>query len=93
MKNIFKSILALACCGAIFASCEQEVPETKMSADLTSIEVEAQNPESVAVTLTTDASWILICPDWVTPSATYGTGDSIISFSFVFSFFEGLIKK
>ena len=27
MKNIFKSILALACCGAIFASCEQEVPE------------------------------------------------------------------
>ena len=82
MKNIFKSILALACCGAIFASCEQEVPETKMSADLTSIEVEAQNPESVAVTLTTDASWILICPDWVTPSATYGTGDSIISFTF-----------
>lgn len=82
MKNIFKSILALACCGAIFASCEQEVPETEMSVDLTSIEVEAQNPESVAVTLTTNASWILTCPEWVTPSATYGSGDSILSFQF-----------
>ena len=56
MKNILKSILALACCGAIFASCEQEVPETEMSVDLTSIEVEAQNPESVAVTLSDDSA-------------------------------------
>ena len=51
-----------------------------MSADLTSIEVEAQNPEEVAVTLMTNATWILTCPDWVTPSATYGSGDSIITF-------------
>lgn len=82
MKNIFKSILALVCCGAIFASCEQEVPETEMSVDLTSIDVEAQNPESVAVSLTTDANWILTCSEWITPSATYGSGDSIISFQF-----------
>ena len=82
MKNIFKSILALVCCGAIFASCEQEVPETEMYTDLTSIEVEAQNPESVAITLTTNANWILTCPEWVTPSATFGSGDSIISFEF-----------
>ena len=51
-----------------------------MSVDLTSIEVEAQNPEEVAVTLMTNATWILTCPDWVTPSATYGSGDSIITF-------------
>ena len=82
MKKIFKSIVAILCCGAVFASCEQEAPEVNMSVDLPSIDVEAQNPESVAVTLTTDANWILTCPDWVTPSATYGSGDSIISFQF-----------
>ena len=82
MKKIFKSIVAILCCGALFASCEQEAPEVNMSVDLPSIDVEAQNPESVAVTLTTDANWILTCPDWVTPSATYGSGDSIISFQF-----------
>ena len=81
MKNIFKSILALVCCGAFLASCEQEVPETEMSVDLTSIDAEAQNPEEVAVTLTTNATWILTCPEWVTPSATYGTGDAILTFA------------
>ena len=81
MKNIFKSILALVCCGAFLASCEQEVPETEMSVDLTSITAEAQNPEEVAVTLTTNASWLLTCPDWVTPSKTYGVGDAILTFA------------
>lgn len=80
MKKIFKSFITLLCCGAIFASCEQEVPDTKMSVDLSSIEAEAQNPEEVAVTLTTNASWILTCPEWVTPSATYGSGDAILTF-------------
>ena len=81
MKNIFKSILALVCCGAFLASCEQEVPETEMSVDLTSITATAQNPEEVAVTLTTNASWLLVCPDWVTPSQTYGVGDAILTFN------------
>ena len=46
MKNIFKSILALMCCGAICASCnKQEAQAPEMSADLTSIEVEAHNPD------------------------------------------------
>ncbi len=82
MKKIFKSIVAVLCCGALFASCEQEAPEVNMSVDLASIDVEAQNPEPVAVALTTDATWILTCPDWITPSVTYGTGNSIISFQF-----------
>ena len=81
MKNIFKSILALVCCGAFLASCEQEVPETEMSVDLTSITAEAQNPEAVSVTLTTNASWLLTCPDWVTASKTYGVGDAILTFN------------
>lgn len=81
MKNIFKSILALVCCGAFFASCEQEVPETELSVDLTSITAEAQNPEPVSVTLTTNASWLLTCPDWVTASQTYGAGDAILTFT------------
>lgn len=81
MKNIFKSILALVCCGAFLVSCEQEVPETEMSVDLTSISAAAQNPEEVAVTLTTNASWLLVCPDWITPSQTYGVGDAILTFT------------
>ena len=81
MKNIFKSILALVCCGAFLASCQQEVPETEMSVDLTSITAVAQNPEEVAVTLLTNASWVLTCPNWITPSQTYGVGDAILIFN------------
>ena len=81
MKQIFKSIVALLCCGAIFASCEQEAPKAEMSADLTSIEVEAQNPEEVAVTLKANTSWLLTTPKWVTASATYGSGDAILIFT------------
>ena len=81
MKQIFKSIVALLCCGAIFASCEQEAPKAEMSADLTSIEVEAQNPEEVAVTLTANTSWLLTTPKWVSASATYGTGNTILIFT------------
>ena len=81
MKQIFKSIVALLCCGAMFASCEQEVPKAEMSADLTSIEVEAQNPEEVAVTLKANTSWLLTTPKWVTASATYGSGDAILIFT------------
>lgn len=81
MKQIFKSIVALLCCGAIFASCEQEAPKAEMSADLTSIEVEAQNPEEVAVTLTANTSWLLTTPKWVSASATYGNGNTILIFT------------
>lgn len=81
MKQIFKSIVALLCCGAIFASCEQESPKAEMSADLTSIEVEAQNPEEVAVTLTANTSWLLTTPKWVSASATYGNGNTILIFT------------
>ena len=81
MKQIFKSIVALLCCGAMFASCEQEVPKAEMSADLTSIEVDAQNPEEVAVTLKANTSWLLTTPKWVTASATYGSGDAILIFT------------
>lgn len=81
MKQIFKSIVALLCCGAIFASCEQEAPKAEMSADLTSIEVEAQNPEEVAVTLTANTSWLLTTPKWVSASATYGSGNTILIFT------------
>ena len=60
MKKIFKSIVALLCCGAIFASCEQEVPEVNMSVDITSIEAEAQNPEDVAVYKIEDGRLIML---------------------------------
>lgn len=82
MKQIFKSIVALLCCGAMFASCEQAVPKVELTADLTSIEVEAQNPEEVAVTLTANTSWLLTTPKWVNASVTYGSGNTIVIFSF-----------
>lgn len=82
MKKIFKSIVAILCCGALFASCQKEAPEVNMSVDVASIEVEAQNPAEAAVTLTTNVTWILTCPEWVTPSAKYGSGDAIITFTF-----------
>lgn len=53
----------------------------EMSADLTSIEVEAQNPEEVAVTLTANTSWLLTTPKWVSASATYGNGNTILIFT------------
>lgn len=53
-----------------------------MTADLTSIEVEAQNPAEVSVTLTANSSWLLTAPKWVTPSATYGSGNTILTFAF-----------
>lgn len=81
MKQIFKSIVALLCCGALFASCEQVAPQVELSADLTSIEVEAQNPEEVAVTLKANTSWLLTTPKWVSASATYGSGDAILTFA------------
>ena len=60
MKKIFKSLVALLCCGAVFASCQKDAaPEVNMEVDVTSIEAEAQNPEEAAVTLTTNVSWIL----------------------------------
>jgi hypothetical protein len=62
MKKIFRSIVALLCCGAIFASCEQEVAPVELSADLTSIEVEAQNPAEVSVNLSANTSWLLTTP-------------------------------
>lgn len=52
-----------------------------MEVDVTSIEAVAQNPADAAVTLTTNVTWILTCPDWVTPSATFGNGDAILTFA------------
>lgn len=52
-----------------------------MEVDVTSIEAEAQNPAEVAVTLTTNVNWILTCPEWVTPSAKFGSGDAILTFA------------
>ena len=82
MKKIFKSIVALLCCGVVLASCEQEVAPVELSADLTSIEVEAQNPAEVSVNLSANTSWLLTAPKWVTPSATYGSGNTILTFAF-----------
>ncbi len=84
MKNIFKLLMTILCCFAIAISCNKnEVPKSEMSVDLTAInEVSAQNPADISVTLTTNTNWIVTTPNWVTPSATFGSGDAILTFSF-----------
>lgn len=84
MKNIFKSLMTILCCSVLVFSCKKnEAPKNVMTADLTVIsDVSAQNPADVSVTLTTNTNWIVTTPNWVTPSATFGSGDAILTFSF-----------
>lgn len=84
MKNTIKSLAALLLCGTALLSCKKDDADNgKLEVDLTSIsEVAAQNPADVSVALTSNVNWILTTPEWVTPSATYGSGDAILTFSF-----------
>lgn len=83
-KNILKSICALVCCGAALLSCSKdEAPEGVISVDVASItDVEAQNPADVSVAVTSNVNWIVQAPEWITPSAAFGSGDAILTFAF-----------
>ncbi len=84
MKNIFKSLLALLCCGIAMVSCQEEMlSDAKIETDLTAIsDVSAQNPADISVAVMSNTSWIVTYPQWVTSSANYGSGDAIVTFSF-----------
>ncbi len=81
---MFKSLLALLCCGIAMVSCQEElVSDAKIETDLTVIsEISAQNPADISVAVMSNTSWIVTYPQWVTSSADYGHGDAIITFSF-----------
>ncbi len=84
MKNIFKSLLALLCCGIAMVSCQEEVlSDVKIETDLAAIsDVSAQNPADVSIAVMSNTSWIVTYPKWVSTSANYGHGDAILTFSF-----------
>lgn len=86
MKYTFKTIMALICCALAFACTDQlenEAVKSVITVDMTSInEVAAQNPSDVSVTLTSNVTWIVETPSWVTASKAYGHGDAILTFAF-----------
>ncbi len=84
MKNIFKSLLTILCCGIAMVSCQEEIlSDAKIETDLTAIsDISAQNPADISVVVMSNTSWIVTYPQWVTSSADYGSGDAIITFSF-----------
>lgn len=82
MKNIIRSTMAFLSAVAVMASCtkDKELVNT-MTTDVTAVtEVAASNPAEISVALTTNVNWIVQTPEWITPSAVYGSGDSILSF-------------
>lgn len=84
MKHIAKLFLILLCALPVLVSCKQDrVTESVISTDILSIiDVAAQNPADVSVALTSNVSWIVVTPDWITPSSSYGHGDAILTFMF-----------
>lgn len=82
MKNTIKTILSLLCGAAILASCtKDESAKSVITVDVTAFnEVAASNPADLAVSVTSNVNWIVQTPSWITPSASYGSGNAIVTF-------------
>ena len=82
MKTFFRSIMAILTAAAVLASCNKEVEVVRtMTTDVNAVtDVAASNPAEISVALTTNVNWIVQTPDWITPSAVYGSGDAILTF-------------
>ena len=81
MKTL-KQITAALLIGTVVAvSCKKQEQEYTLTVDPAAIvDVAANNPSEEALQITSNApSWIITTPDWVTPSATYGGGDAIVT--------------
>ena len=94
MKQITKSILTLLCSIVALISCDKsEAEQPILTADMASIEVVANNPDDVSVALTSNTTWIVLAPNWITPSATYGSGNAILTFKFEPNYKDELTSK
>lgn len=82
MKTIFRSIMAVLAAAAVLVSCNKEVEVVKtMTTDVNAVtDVAASNPAEISVALTTNVNWIVQTPEWITPSAVFGSGDAILTF-------------
>lgn len=85
MKTFHSITLALLAGAVMAVSCNKQEPVYTITADRASImEIAANNPGIEAMIITTDAPyWIVMTPDWISPSAIHGVGggSSIVTFT------------
>ena len=74
--------MAILTAAAVLASCSKELEVVKtMTTDVNAVtDVAASNPAEISVALTTNVNWIVQTPEWITPSAVFGSGDAILTF-------------
>ncbi len=82
MKTIVKLICASFLALIAVTSCVTEAEEQiTFSSDPAAFnEVPCQDPGDQVLTLTTNANWIVVTPDWVKAEPIFGSGNSIVSF-------------
>ena len=83
MKTHLISIVASFAIAISMIACTKTEVESTLTADITNIkDVDAQNPSAVAVSISSNVNWIIQTPKWVKPSETFGSGNSIVTFTF-----------
>ena len=83
MKTSLNQILAIFAIATSLVACTKTEVESTLTADITNIkDVDAQNPSAVAVSISSNVNWIIQAPKWVKPSETFGSGNSIVTFTF-----------
>ena len=83
MKTRLNHFLAIFAIATSLIACTKTEVESTLTADITNIaDVDAQNPAAVAVNISSNVNWIIQAPKWVKPSETFGSGNSIVTFTF-----------
>lgn len=83
MKTHLISIVASFAIAISMIACTKTEVESTLTADITNIkDVDAQNPSALAVSISSNVNWIIQTPKWVKPSETFGSGNSIVTFTF-----------
>ena len=81
MKRTLKLMVPFAL-AALFAACQPKEVESILTVDRPDISgVAAQNPAQEAVMITSNTTWLVFTPKWVTPSVTYGNGNGTVVFT------------
>ena len=82
MKRTLKLMAFLFAAAGIFASCQPKEVESILTVDRADINgVAAQNPAQEALMITSNTTWLVFTPKWVTPSVTYGNGNGTVIFT------------
>lgn len=82
MKKTLKLISFLAVSAAVLAACQPQEEETILTVDKAAFSgIAAQNPAEEAIMITSNTTWLVFTPKWVTPSVTYGNGNGTVIFT------------